>query len=78
MIKVMSVIGTRPEAIKMAPVIQELNQYPDSFHSMFARRLNTGRCDQVRDFDIAVDDDLTSCSRGPSQVTARIPPYLTK
>lgn len=28
-IKVMTVFGTRPEAIKMAPVITELNQHPD-------------------------------------------------
>ena len=28
MIRVLSIFGTRPEAIKMAPVISELNKYP--------------------------------------------------
>ena len=28
-IKVMTVFGTRPEAIKMAPVVLELNKYPE-------------------------------------------------
>ena len=29
MIKVLSVFGTRPEAIKLAPVIRELRRHPD-------------------------------------------------
>lgn len=29
--KVLSVFGTRPEAIKMAPVIRELQRYPERF-----------------------------------------------
>ena len=29
MIKVMTVFGTRPEAIKMAPVVLELKKYQD-------------------------------------------------
>ncbi len=33
MIKVLSVFGTRPEAIKMAPVINELKKHPDRFRS---------------------------------------------
>jgi UDP-N-acetylglucosamine 2-epimerase (non-hydrolysing) len=33
MMKVLSVIGTRPEAIKMAPVIRELDRFPDTFAS---------------------------------------------
>ena len=33
-IKVLSVFGTRPEAIKMAPVIKELRKYPDRFKSI--------------------------------------------
>lgn len=31
--KILSVFGTRPEAIKMAPVIKELENYPDRFQS---------------------------------------------
>lgn len=33
MIKVLSVIGTRPEAIKMAPIVRELERHPDVFES---------------------------------------------
>lgn len=31
MIKILAVFGTRPEVIKMAPVIKELRKYPDKF-----------------------------------------------
>jgi len=34
MLTVLSVIGTRPEAIKMAPVVRELDQYPDQIRSV--------------------------------------------
>lgn len=33
-IKVLTVFGTRPEAIKMAPLIKELEKYPDKFESI--------------------------------------------
>jgi len=33
MIKVLSILGTRPEAIKMVPVIQELRRYPSAIVS---------------------------------------------
>lgn len=32
--KVMSIFGTRPEAIKLAPVIKELEKYPEYFSSV--------------------------------------------
>ncbi|GFE57770.1 membrane protein [Geobacter sp. AOG1] len=34
MLTVMSIFGTRPEAIKMAPVIKELERHPESFRSV--------------------------------------------
>jgi UDP-N-acetylglucosamine 2-epimerase (non-hydrolysing) len=34
MIKVLSVFGTRPEAIKTAPVVKELEKHPDLFKSV--------------------------------------------
>jgi UDP-N-acetylglucosamine 2-epimerase len=34
MLTILSVIGTRPEAIKMAPVIKELEKYPDKIRSV--------------------------------------------
>ena len=33
-IKVMTVFGTRPEAIKMAPLVKELEKHPDSIESI--------------------------------------------
>jgi UDP-N-acetylglucosamine 2-epimerase (non-hydrolysing) len=34
MMKVLSIFGTRPEAIKMAPVIKEFEKYPENFKSI--------------------------------------------
>ncbi|MBN1832758.1 MAG: UDP-N-acetylglucosamine 2-epimerase (non-hydrolyzing) [Deltaproteobacteria bacterium] len=34
MIKILTMFGTRPEAIKLAPVIKELSKYPDVFQSI--------------------------------------------
>ena len=36
MIKVMTVFGTRPEAIKMAPVVKELQKHADSIETVVA------------------------------------------
>ena len=36
MLKILSVFGTRPEAIKMAPVVKELERRPDKFKSVVA------------------------------------------
>ncbi|WP_338824307.1 UDP-N-acetylglucosamine 2-epimerase [Moorella humiferrea] len=35
-VKVLTVFGTRPEAIKMAPVVKELNRYPEEFSCQVA------------------------------------------
>ena len=32
--KVMLVFGTRPEAIKMAPLVKEFQKYPDKFETI--------------------------------------------
>src|SRR2546421_7229868 len=60
MIKVLTVFGTRPEAIKLAPVIQELERRSDTFES---RICVTGQhremLDQMLDlFGIEPDHDL--------------------
>jgi UDP-N-acetylglucosamine 2-epimerase (non-hydrolysing) len=60
MLRVMSVIGTRPEAIKMAPVIRELAKYPTEVQSITC---STGQhrqmLDQVFDlFSIRPDYEL--------------------
>lgn len=76
MVKVITVIGTRPEAIKMAPVIKELEKYPDEFESVIcATAQHREMLDQVLDtFDISphYDLDLMQPDQSLSQLTARI------
>ena len=42
-IKVMSVFGTRPEAIKMAPLVMELSRR-ESIESICCLPVSTGKC----------------------------------
>ena len=76
MLKVLSVFGTRPEAIKMAPVIQELGRYPQQIVS---RVCVTAQHRQMLDqvlalFSIAPDYDLDLMqpNQSLSQLTARV------
>lgn len=60
MLKVLIVIGTRPEAIKMAPVLRELAKHPDAIQSIVC---STGQHRQMLDqvfelFAIRPDVDL--------------------
>ena len=65
-LKVMSVFGTRPEAIKMAPVVLELCKFPDAVESVVAvTAQHREMLDQVlRLFDIRPDFDLNIMSEG--------------
>lgn len=74
--KVMLVFGTRPEAIKMAPLVKELQRRSDEFHTVVCV---TGQhremLDQVlRIFDITPDYDLNIMKQGQDlyDVTARV------
>ena len=60
MLKVLSVFGTRPEAIKMAPVVKELEKYPEAFRSVVCvTAQHRQMLDQVLNlFDIKPDYDL--------------------
>jgi UDP-N-acetylglucosamine 2-epimerase (non-hydrolysing) len=60
MMKVLSVFGTRPEAIKMAPVVMELNKHRNEFESIVCvTAQHREMLDQVLDlFDIIPDFDL--------------------
>jgi UDP-N-acetylglucosamine 2-epimerase (non-hydrolysing) len=66
MLKVLSVFGTRPEAIKMAPVIKELQRRPDEFESLVCVTAQHRRMlDQVLDiFRIKPDYDLNIMKPG--------------
>lgn len=58
-IKVMSVFGTRPEAIKMAPLVKELAQYPDIESICCVTGQHREMLDSVMDiFDLTADFDL--------------------
>lgn len=58
--RIVSIVGTRPEAIKMAPVISELERRPESFeHLVVATAQHRQMLDQVLEvFEIEVDRDL--------------------
>lgn len=73
--KVLTIIGTRPEAIKLAPVIMELTRRADQFNS---RVCVTGQHREMLDqalvtFGIEPDTDLDIMAKGQSlaDVTAR-------
>lgn len=59
-IKVMTVFGTRPEAIKMAPLVKELEKHPDQIESLVCVTAQHRQImDQVLEvFDIKPDYDL--------------------
>ena len=74
--KVMLVFGTRPEAIKMAPLVKAFEQYPEDFETVVCV---TGQhremLDQVlRLFEITPDYDLNSMKQGQDlyDVTSRV------
>ncbi len=76
MIKVLSVLGTRPEAIKMAPVIQELERHSDQVISrVCVTAQHRQMLDQVLElFRVRPDHDLDVMQDGqsPSQVAAAV------
>lgn len=73
---VMLVFGTRPEAIKMAPLVKEIQKYPDKFRTVVCV---TGQHRQMLDqvleiFDIKPEYDLNIMKQGQDlyDVTARV------
>ena len=74
--KVMLVFGTRPEAIKMAPLVKEFQKHPDTFKTIVCV---TGQHRQMLDqvlglFEITPDYDLDIMKQGQDlyDVTARV------
>lgn len=74
--KIMLVFGTRPEAIKMAPLVKEFQKHPDEFQTIVCA---TGQHRQMLDqvlslFEIAPDYDLAIMKQGQDlyDVTARV------
>ena len=74
--KIMLVFGTRPEAIKMAPLVKEFQKRPDEFHTIVCV---TGQHREMLDqvlhiFEITPDYDLNIMKQGQDlyDVTARV------
>lgn len=84
MIRVLSVFGTRPEAIKMAPVVHALRSSPQQFESIVCvSAQHRAMLDQVLAvFGLQADHDLDLMTAGqsPADVAARVlerlPPLL--
>ncbi len=76
MIRVLSIFGTRPEAIKMAPVVKELNRHPDRItNRICVTAQHREMLDQVLDlFDLKPDYDLNLMhpNQTLSELTARV------
>lgn len=74
--KIMLVFGTRPEAIKMAPLIKEFQKYPEQFQTIICV---TGQHREMLDqvlqiFDIKPNYDLNIMKQGQDlyDITARV------
>jgi UDP-N-acetylglucosamine 2-epimerase (non-hydrolysing) len=84
MIRVLSVFGTRPEAIKMAPVVRELQRYPDRIESLVCvTAQHREMLDQVLglfaitpDYDLKVMQDNQTPTQVASAVLTRLEPVL--
>jgi len=74
--KIMLVFGTRPEAIKMAPLVKEFQKYPEQFQTIVCvSGQHREMLDQVLHlFDIKPDFDLNIMKQGQDlyDVTARV------
>ncbi|MCD4713659.1 MAG: UDP-N-acetylglucosamine 2-epimerase (non-hydrolyzing) [Clostridiales bacterium] len=75
MIKVLTLFGTRPEAIKMAPLVKVLEQDPEINSVVCVTAQHRQMLDQVLDvFNIVPDHDLNLMQHGQTltEITARV------
>jgi UDP-N-acetylglucosamine 2-epimerase (non-hydrolysing) len=78
--KILIVYGTRPEAIKLAPVIQEINKLPDVQTTVCVTAQHRGMLDQVnRLFNLKIDHDLDLMlpDQSLAEVSARVLTHIT-
>jgi UDP-N-acetylglucosamine 2-epimerase (non-hydrolysing) len=74
-LKVLSVFGTRPEAIKMAPVVRALDADPEIESRVCVTAQHRGMLDQVLEFFELQPDhdlDLMEGSQGLADVTGKV------
>jgi len=85
-LKVITVIGTRPEAIKLAPVIKELEKYPDKFKSIIVvTAQHRQMLDQVLElfkieplYDLNVMSNNQTLSNVTMRIIERFDPIIKK
>jgi len=85
-LKVMTVIGTRPEAIKLAPVIKELGKYPDKFRSIVVvTAQHRQMLDQVLElfevkplYDLDIMEDNQTLSGATIRIIEKFDPIIKK
>src|SRR5437762_842883 len=85
-LKVLCVFGTRPEAIKMAPVVRSLRKRPDDFattvvvtaqhRKMLDQVLNLFHIESNQDLDIMIQNQTLDYV--VTQVLTKLPPILQK
>jgi UDP-N-acetylglucosamine 2-epimerase (non-hydrolysing) len=83
-LKVLTVFGTRPEAVKLGPVIRELGRYPERIHHrVCVSAQHREMLDQVLrifgivpDYDLDVMQDNQSPTQVASAVLAQLEPIL--
>jgi UDP-N-acetylglucosamine 2-epimerase (non-hydrolysing) len=86
MLKVLTIIGTRPEAVKMAPVIRELARRGGRVRSrVCATAQHREMLDQVLsvfrvvpDYDLDLMRDVRTCTQVASAALARLEPVLDR
>ena len=86
MIRVLSVFGTRPEAIKMAPIVRALRAAPAQFETQICvtaqHRTMLDQVLEVFDLKADVDLDLMVPGQTPAGIAAgildRLPPLLRR
>ncbi|MDI3522703.1 MAG: hypothetical protein PWP43_885, partial [Bacillota bacterium] len=74
-VKILSIFGTRPEAIKMAPVVKTLAAAPGFAARVVITAQHRQMLDQVLDlFEIKADYDLNIMQEGQSltEITTRV------
>jgi UDP-N-acetylglucosamine 2-epimerase (non-hydrolysing) len=85
-IKVMTIFGTRPEAIKMAPLVLELRKHPDAFETVVCvTAQHRQMLDQVLeffkiepDYDLNVMQDRQSLTQTTIRVVEGLEPVLAE
>lgn len=80
--RILSIFGTRPEAIKMAPVVKELEKYPDRIESLVCvTAQHRQMLDQVLNlFEITpnIDLNLMKENQSPASLTSRAMTSITE